>query len=189
MAAMHPVAGTTMVVIGLGGIGSALADRAAAFGIQVLGVRHDPAKGGPASVAEVVGAADLHAVLPRADWVVVAAPSTAETQSLIGQAALAAMKPSAVLVNVARGSLVDEQALIAALQDGRIAAAALDVTRTEPLPADDPLWDAPNLYLSPHTSGTAADYSDRLVDLFAENLARFCRGETLRNLVDPDLGY
>jgi phosphoglycerate dehydrogenase-like enzyme len=93
------------------------------------------------------------------------------------------------LVNVARGGLVEEAALLDGLRTGRLAAAILDVTRVEPLPADSPLWDAPNLYLSPHTSAVIEDYTDRLFDLFAENLRRYAAREQLRNLVDPARGY
>ena len=186
---MRPLARTTMVVVGLGAIGTAVAERARAFGVLVLGVRRDPSKGGPPSVEEVHGPGDLHAVLARADTVVLAAPETEATEGMIDAAAIASIKSGAVLVNVARGGLVEEAALLDGLRTGRLAAAILDVTRVEPLPADSPLWDAPNLYLSPHTSAVIEDYTDRLFDLFAENLRRYAAREQLRNLVDPARGY
>jgi phosphoglycerate dehydrogenase-like enzyme len=186
---MQPLEGATMVVVGLGAIGTAVAERARAFRMRVLGVRRDPAKGGPSSVEEVLGPGALRDVLARADVVVLAAPETSATERMIDATALSSVRQGAVLVNVARGALVDEDALLASLREGRLAAAILDVTHTEPLPADSPLWDAPNLYLSPHTSAVTEDYGDRLLALYADNLRRYAAGEPLRNVVDPDRGY
>jgi phosphoglycerate dehydrogenase-like enzyme len=121
---------------------------------------------------------------------VVSAPATPETHHLIDRAAFAAMKPGAVLVNVARGALVDEAAVVEALASGQLAAAALDVFEQEPLPADSPLWDAPNLYVSAHSSVSVDRYVDDVFDLFEDNLRRYAAGEPLRNVVDMEaLGF
>ena len=140
------------------------------------------------AVDELRGTADLHDVLGRCDAVVVSAPGTAETENLFDAAAFAAMKPGALFCNVGRGSLVDEPALIAALESGHLGGAILDVTREEPLPADDPLWAAPNIYISPHCSAAQDRYTEKLLALFADNLERYTRGEPLRNVVDRAAG-
>ncbi len=119
----------------------------------------------------------------------VSAPGTQATESLFDAAAFAAMKPGAVFCNVGRGSLVDEPALIDALRTGHLGAAILDVTRQEPLPADDPLWDAPNIHISPHCSAAQDGYNQKLFALFADNLGRYLREEELRNVVDRHAGY
>jgi len=184
------VEGLTLGVIGLGAIGTAVAVRARAFGMHVIGTRRSYRPGHEHdAVHELRGTAELHDVLARCDAVVVSAPGTAETENLFDAAAFAAMKPGALFCNVGRGSLVDEGALIAALESGHVGAAILDVTREEPLPPDDPLWTAPNVYISPHCSTSQDRYTDKLLDLFADNLARFTRGEELRNVVDRAAGY
>jgi phosphoglycerate dehydrogenase-like enzyme len=178
--------GSTIGIVGLGAIGSEIAKRAKAFGTTVLGTRRSYRPGMTAdNVDELFGPGPeaLAELLRRSDVVVLSAPATVETTDLIGAAELAAMKPGAVLVNVARGPLVDEGALIASLNDGHLGAAILDVTRTEPLPSDDPLWDAPRLYLSPHCSTSQDGYNDRLLDLYADNLVRYLADEPLKNLV------
>lgn len=180
------VEGRTMAVVGLGAIGTAVADRAAAFGMHVLGVRRDPRRPAPDSVAEVHGTDALPQVLARADAVVVCAPATAATRGLFGADAFAAMRRGAWFCNVSRGSLVDEDALVAALRSGRLGAAAIDVARHEPLPADSELWDTPNLHISPHSAASLERYMDSLIDLLADNLARDAGGEPLRNTVVPD---
>jgi phosphoglycerate dehydrogenase-like enzyme len=141
------------------------------------------------AVDELRGSDDLHDVLPRCDAVVVSAPATPETENLFDAAAFAAMKPGALFCNVGRGSLVDEPALIAALESGHLGGAILDVTRAEPLPADDPLWDAPRIWISPHSSTSQDRYHDKLFALFADNLNCFTRGAELRNVVDRTAGY
>jgi phosphoglycerate dehydrogenase-like enzyme len=178
------VSGLTLGLVGLGAIGTAVAERARALGMRVLAVRRRPrANGRPPEVDEVVGPERLHDVLPRVDAVVLCAPATAETHDLFDAAAFAAMRPGAVFCNVARGSLVDEAALLEALRSGHLGAAVLDVTREEPLPADSPLWDAPNLRLSPHSSASLDHYVESVFDLFADNLGRYLRREPLRNVV------
>jgi phosphoglycerate dehydrogenase-like enzyme len=182
--AMH---GRTLGLIGLGAIGQEIAHRALAFGMEVLAVRRS---GAPAeAVARVFPPEALHACLSACDVVVLALPATAETGRLMGRAAIAAMKPGAFLINVARGSIVDEAALAEALTDGRLGGACLDVFDKEPLPAESPLWGLPNVIVSPHMSGMAADYEERLAEIFADNLDRYTRGEPLRNLVDLVRGY
>jgi phosphoglycerate dehydrogenase-like enzyme len=184
------VEGLTLGIIGLGAIGTAVAVRARGFGMTTIGTRRSYKEGqGHPAVDELRGAADLHEVLARCDAVVVSAPGTQETENLFDADAFAAMKPGALFCNVGRGSLVDEAALIAALESGHLGAAVLDVTRQEPLPADDPLWRAPNAWISPHCSTSQDRYNENLLQLFADNLGRFQRGEELRNVVDRAAGY
>ncbi|MCC7273665.1 MAG: D-2-hydroxyacid dehydrogenase [Alphaproteobacteria bacterium] len=177
------VGGKTIVIVGLGRIGSRLAALARALGMRVVGVRRDTAAAG--SIAdEVVAPGRLRDVLPGADFVVLTCPLTPETQGMIDAAAFAAMKPSAVLVNVARGRVVDEPAMIDALQAGRIAGAALDCAWEEPIAAASPLWAMPNVVITPHTAGETQKYEANVVDILLENLERLWRGETmLRNQV------
>ena len=131
----------------------------------------------------------LNALLGEADHVVCLATATPETENLIDAAAFAAMKPGAFFVNVGRGSLVDEAALVAALERGHLGGAALDVVSVEPLPADHPLWDAPNVYLSPHAATSPSALFANLHELFLENLAAYLARAPLRNEVDPSRGY
>jgi phosphoglycerate dehydrogenase-like enzyme len=182
--------GRTALIVGLGAIGTAVAVRLRAFGVHTIGVKrsYTPGMSDPA-VDELIGPADLLATLPRAHVVVVAAPGTAANESLFDATAFAAMRRGAVFVNVARGTLVDEGALVDALRSGHLRAAAIDVAREEPLPSDSPLWDAPNLAISPHSSASADRYLERVVDLFADNLARYVAGRNLRNVVDLSGGY
>lgn len=173
--------GRTIVIVGLGRIGARLARFARAFDMRVIGVKRDVTPGA-ADADEIVTTAYLKRVLPQADFVVLACPLTPETENLIDGAALAAMKPTAMLVNVARGKVVDETALIAALQARRIRAAAMDVTREEPLPATSPLWAMPNVLITPHSAGETQAYEDNVIDILIENLHRLARGEAeLRN--------
>ena len=177
------LAGRTIVIVGLGRIGAQLARFAKAFDMSVIGVKRDLSSG--AGVADkVVAVTNLKSVLPEADVVVLACPLTPETENLIDATALAAMKPSVLLVNVSRGRVVDEVALIAALQAKKLRAAALDVTREEPLPPASPLWSMPNVLVTPHTAGETQAYEDNVIDILVENLGRLGRGETeLRNAV------
>ena len=174
--------GKTLLVIGLGRIGTRLAQLGKAFGMRVIATRRNPAAGA-AGVDAVAGNDRLHEMLEQADIVALTCPLTPETENLIDAAALAAMRPTAHLVNVARGRIVDEPALIRALQEGRIAAAALDVTVEEPLPPSSPLWSMPNVLITPHTAGETQSYEDGVIDILLENLQRLRRGEPLRNQV------
>jgi phosphoglycerate dehydrogenase-like enzyme len=183
------LSGRTLAVIGVGTIGEALAARAKAFGIRVVGVRRHPERGRPAGFDEVLGPVDMGRLLGLADIVVVAAPLTAETNLLLDADAITKLKPGAIVVNIARGQLVDEDALAAALLKGRLGGAALDVFTTEPLPANSPFWSLPNVIVTPHNSGFRAGHFDAVIDLFSDNLTRFERGDQLLNVVDLDAGY
>jgi phosphoglycerate dehydrogenase-like enzyme len=184
------VAGRTMVVIGTGGIGQAVAHRARPFDVRVVGVRRQPELGAPDGFDRVVGPETLTGLLGEADAVVVAAPATARTRGLIGKDELAAMREGAVLCNVARGALVDEQAVVEALESGHLGAAVLDVFAQEPLSRRNPLWTAPRAYLSPHIANAERpEYMARIVALLADNIERERRGRPLRNGVDFDEGY
>ena len=175
--------GKTLLIVGLGAIGSRLAALARAFGMRVIAAKRDPSSGGEA--ADAVFAQDrLLQHIPEADVVALTCPLTPETEGLIGAAAIAAMKPSAFLINVARGKVVDEPALVAALSARRIAGAGIDCTVEEPLPAASPLWGVDNALVTPHTAGETRRYEDNVIDLMLENLDRLWRGETsLRNQI------
>jgi D-2-hydroxyacid dehydrogenase (NADP+) len=175
--------GKTLLIIGLGGIGSRLAQLAKAFDLRVIGVKRDPSTGnGDADV--VHSAADLKKLLPEADFVALTCPLTQETEHIIDVAALAAMKPSAFLINGARGRCVNESALIEALTAKRIAGAAVDVTVEEPLPASSPLWTTDNLFITPHTAGETRRYEDNVIDILLDNLDRLWRNDdVLRNQI------
>jgi phosphoglycerate dehydrogenase-like enzyme len=176
------LAGSTVTVVGLGAIGTGIAERLAPFGVETVGVRHSPEKGGPCD--EVVGYDDLHDALARSEYVVLACPLTDETEGLIDAAALHALPTDAVLVNVARGGVVETDALVAMLRSGGIRGAALDVTDPEPLPEDHPLWNFENVQITPHSAGRTPAYHDRLADIVAENARKLIAGQDdLRNRV------
>jgi phosphoglycerate dehydrogenase-like enzyme len=174
--------GRTLGILGLGAIGEALAVRAAALGMRVIGTQRAPKPHPAVERVEPPERTDL--VLAESDVVVLLLPLTAETRGLVSRERLARMKPTALLVNLARGGIVDESALLEALREGRLAGAAFDVFATEPLPADSPLWDAPNLWITPHMAGGFPE-----IRLFAENVARLERGEPVRNAIDRERGY
>jgi len=175
--------GKTLLIVGLGGIGSRLAMLAKAFGMKVIATKRDLSKG-PGAADEVYRPDELKELLPRADFVALTCPLTPDTRNLIDRAALAAMKPWAYLVNVARGGCVDEPALLAALQGGQIAGAAIDHFWDEPLRSDSPFWDMENVLITPHTAGETRRYEENLLDILLENLERMWRGEIeLRNQV------
>lgn len=171
------LAGKTMLIVGMGGIGGKLARIAKAFDMHVIGTRRDPAKG-TVGADEVFADIDLLKVLPRADVVVLTCPITPQTTNLINAAAFAAMKPGAMLINVARGAVVDEPALITALQSGRLASAGIDVTVEEPLSASSLLWAMQNVVITPHTGGETRAYEENVIDVLLDNLVRLERGET-----------
>jgi phosphoglycerate dehydrogenase-like enzyme len=175
--------GKTLLVVGLGRIGSRLGRLAKAFDIRVIGVRKNPAAGGDGADS-VHGIGELHDLLPEADFVALTCPLTKETERLIDAVALGRMRKTAYLVNVARGRVVDEAALIAALREQRIAGAAIDVTVEEPLPPGSPLWEMENVLITPHTAGETRRYEDNLLDILQENLDRLWRGEApLKNQI------
>lgn len=182
--AMRTLSGRTLVIVGYGSIGREVALRARGFGMRIVGVsrsaRPDPA------LDEVRRADELEAVLAQADVVLVAVPSGHRTRGLIGAAQLAACKPGALLINVARGNVVDRAALIEALASGRLAGAGIDVTDPEPLASDDPLWDTPNLIITPHVSGASGPEGfARLADIVCANVARFVGGLEPQHRVQP----
>ena len=180
--------GSTMGIIGFGQIGRAVAQRARGFDMDVLAVDAH-AKDGEPWVDEVWPMSRLPELLERSMVVVVSAPLTDSSRNLLDADALAKMRPDAYLIVVSRGGIVDENALAEALREGRLAGAGLDVTAVEPLPADSPLWDAPNIIITPHTAGASSEKERRCVEILHENLQRFVRGEELVNLVDKRLGY
>jgi len=174
--------GKTLVIVGLGRIGTRLARLARAFDLRVIGVKRSP--GGEGEVDAVVHPDRLAEVLPQADFVALTCPLTPETEGLMGAAALAAMKPSAYLVNVARGRVVDEPALIETLRERRIAGAALDTFYDEPMPPSSPLWAMEHVLITPHSAGETRRYEANVVDILIDNLARLQRGETqLKNQI------
>jgi phosphoglycerate dehydrogenase-like enzyme len=178
--------GRTLGLVGLGGIGAAVAERAIPFGMRVVAVRRT-ATPSPIAGVEVVGS--LEEVLPDADHLVLTAPATAATRHLIDAAALAKVKPGVHLVNIARGSLVDQDALRAALDDGRVAMASLDTVEPEPLPPGHWMYDHPGVRVSAHISWSMPGALDQLYDAFLDNLVRRSRGEPLLGTVDVDAGY
>lgn len=173
----------TLGIVGLGQIGREVARLAKAFDMRVIGSRRHPDRPVP-HVDRLYGPEDLREVLRQAHFLVLATPHTDETHQLIGRAELALLPPGAVVINIARGSVIDEPALIAALQSGQVSAAALDVFAVEPLPPENPLWDLPNVIISPHSASTAASENRKLTRLFCDNLKRFLAGEALINRLD-----
>lgn len=180
--------GRTMLVVGLGGIGSEIAQRAHGFGMRVTAIRHSNAPG-PAYIERMGGPGDLAAMLPDADAVAVCVPLTGETRHLFDARMLSLMKPGSYLINVSRGAIVDTEALTEALRNGRLAGACLDVTDPEPLPADHPLWRMGNVLITPHVAADADLTRERVWTLFRENVRRFGVGEPLLNVVDKEAGY
>jgi len=183
-----PIAGRTLLIVGVGSIGGAVAGRARTLGLRVLGVtRH----GRPHPEVERMVTPDrLDEVLPEADFAFVSTPATPETRNLIDRRRLALMKPGAGLINVGRAAVVDYEALCDSLAAGRLSGAILDVFDPEPLPAASPLWQAPNLVVTPHISADDGEsYVALTLDLFFANMRRYLAGEPLQNVVRPELGY
>ena len=183
------VLGSRMTLIGLGRVGSRIAELSSAVGIDVTGHRRTPGGQAPPGVRRVVDAAGLDAALPETDLLVIAAPDTPETANLVDRRRLSLLPAHAVVVNVGRGSIIDEAALIEMLQSGRLRGAALDVFAKEPLPSDSPLWAMPNVIVSPHSASTVSHENDRLVDLFIDNLHRYLDGRPLVNVFDHGRKY
>lgn len=195
--------GQTLGLVGYGSISREIARLASAFGMQVLALKRDLKKLGHMSFHDKEGTGDpygeiperfyppeaLHSMLAECDYVVLALPLNHYTQHLIDEDALIAMKPSSVLINVARGQIVDEQALVEALDTGEIAGASLDVFEKEPLSQDNPLWEMPNVVVTPHISSLSDRYDERAIDLFCENVRRYLSGASLLNVVNRSLGY
>ena len=184
---VRPLRGKTLLIIGLGHTGQAVAARAKAFGMTVVGTRARPAP--MDNVDQVEAASALPSLLPKADFICVCTPLTPATKGLLGEAEFEAMKPGVFLVDVSRGSVIDQMALLSALRVGKVAGAALDVFETEPLPTDSPLWEVENLIISPHCSSVFSGWEEASFDLFLDNLDRWLLGQPLVNIVDPDRGY
>jgi len=180
--------GAVLLLIGLGAVGREVARLARAVGLKTSAVTLS-GRGDETLVEKIYPVADLDAALAQSDFVVLAAPETPETHHLMDAGRFSAMKPSGYLINVARGSLVDEPALIEALEQRRIAGAALDVAEIEPLPPESPLWKCPNLFITPHLAGASEHLWRRQTDLLIDNLERWFEGRELRNLVDLKRGY
>ncbi len=179
--------GRTVMIIGLGSIGQAVARYCKAFGMSVIGTKRrlEPVE----NVDTVFDSGALIEHLPAADYVVIAAPHTPATEGLLGEEAIAAMKSSAYLINVGRGQVVAEGALVAALESHRIAGAYLDAFEQEPLDESHPFWGLDNVLVVPHDSHSSPYIGDRLVDIFCGNLRRYVSGEPLGNICDPGRGY
>lgn len=176
--------GTTAVIVGLGEIGRRIARACRGLDMRVVGVRRHAQP--DVDCDEVVTPERLPAIAEKADWLIFACPLTEQTRNLANRELLARLPAHARVINVGRGGVVDEDALLEALREGRLAGAYLDVFATEPLPADSPLWDAPNLLISPHVGGASRGFAGRGVEIFIDNLRQWTHGEALRNLVRFD---
>lgn len=185
--------GRTMGIVGYGDIGRACAKLATVYGMRVVALRRHPSLSRDDPLCDVVYGRDkgsLNQLMSESDYIVCSAPSTVETRGMVDAGAFGSMKKNAVFINLGRGPVVDEDALVAALQSGKLKGAALDVFSTEPLPPDHPLWDLPNVLISPHNMDQTATFMDEATEFFVnENLPRYICGEDLLNPVDPKLGY
>lgn len=178
-------------ILGLGAIGNEVARLARGIGMKVIATRRSTTKRERSvlGVDEIFPLKDLPQMLGESDFVVIAAPLTAETRGMVSEAELRAMKPTSSIINIARGAIIDQAALVKALKEGWIAGAGLDVVETEPLPPGNELWRMPNVIISPHMAGSSDGRPRRLVDLFCENLKRYLAGEKLVNVIDPKKAY
>jgi phosphoglycerate dehydrogenase-like enzyme len=181
--------GMKIFIVGLGSVGRAVATTCARFGIEVWGMGRTTPKVAPEGLHKYVEPDRFKDALAEVDALVLACPLTRRTRNLIGREEIGLMRRGALLINIARGQVVDEPAMIAALADGRLGGAALDVAAVEPLPAESPLWTLGNVLISPHSASTVAAENGRIVDIFLDNLGRFLDGRPLRNLFDADRGY
>lgn len=181
--------GARIGLVGVGGIGSAVAHRCVALGMDVYAVRRHPGRRLPAGVNWAGGPRDIVRLARRSDALVVAAPHTPETRHLIGDAVLRALPRGAFVLNVSRGAVIDEAALLRHLDRGHLGGCALDVFQTEPLPGDHPLWRHPRVLVSPHVSAVSERFWERETALIVDNVRRYLHGRRLRNLVDWDAGY
>ena len=182
--------GQTLGLVGLGGFGLEMAKRAAGYDMSIIAI--DPVRRDrPPGVSELRDNTreNLHDLLGRADVAMMACPLTEETYHLIGREELALMKKSAYLINVTRGGIIDEDALCQALHEGQIAGAGIDVTEIEPLPPESPLWDAPNIILTPHRAGASQHRPRKIYEFFCAQLERYLKGEPVLNIIDKRKGY
>lgn len=176
--------GLHVVIVGAGRIGTAIASLVQRLGVTVTGIRRTPEAGSDGPYREILGVDALGGAVKEADVVVVATPASTSTKKLIDAAVLGSMPPHAMLINVGRGAAVDTEALVSALMREQIAGAALDVFDTEPLPESSPLWDVPNLLISPHMSGDVTGWDMAVAAIFADNATRFIEGRPLQSPVD-----
>lgn len=174
--------GQTAVVLGLGHVGREIARLARVLGLRVIGIRRSALRPGD-PVEEIHPPQDLPALLPRCDWLIIACALNASTRGLIDAHMLQRLPQGARIINIARGEIVDETVLIESLRSGRIGGAYLDVFAQEPLPAESPLWDLPNVIISPHNSAAASGNDDRVYNIFLDNLQRWTKNAPLRNEV------
>jgi phosphoglycerate dehydrogenase-like enzyme len=186
--AADELSGKTIGIVGIGKIGLELARICKCLGMTVVGTKRTPLQN-PAYLDEVLPPSALDQVLERSDFLVLVLPLTAGTELLLGERELALMKPSAFIINVARGQMIDEAALARALRAGRLAGAALDVFSQEPLPPESPLYDLPNVIITPHVAGAHRQYPDRAFEVFKTNLAAFEAGRPMINVFDRERGY
>lgn len=187
---IEELSGKTVGIVGYGGIGSAVAERAKPFGCKIVALRRKPENSAADPLVDRAYApAQINEMLASCDFVVAAAPLTPETRGLIGAAQIAVLKPSAVVINIGRGPVIDEAALVSALEGGKIRGAGLDVFTVEPLPAGHPFYKLKNVLLSPHSADHTAGWRDRAFQCFLDNFARFMKGEPLQNVVDKHAGY
>ena len=186
---LRELSSLTVGIVGLGGIGKAVARRCKALGMSVRGIDRRPMPRRPAGVEWVGGAEDLIELARASDFLVVAAPHTAETKHLVDARVLAALPEEAYVINASRGALVDEDALLEALESGRVAGCMLDVFAHEPLHADHPFWTHPRVFVSPHVSCVSERFWERETSLIVENIERYRAGKRLKNVVDLNAGY
>ncbi|BCM88926.1 glyoxylate/hydroxypyruvate reductase B [Abditibacteriota bacterium] len=181
------LSGKTLGVLGVGAIGSHAANIGKAFGMTVVGLRRS--KGEQPPIETMYGVDERAEFLKRCDVVMNSLPLTDATRGFLGDAEFATLKRGAIVVNTGRGATINTDALLRALNSGQVGAACLDVTDPEPLPADHPLWTAPNVFITPHTSGSRPDYDERADEIFLANLRRFLEGKELENVVNKEEGY
>ncbi len=187
--AIFELAGSTLLVVGFGDIGRALARKANALDMQVIGVRRNPVGEVPAYADRIVGLDQIEDVVGEADHVAICLPQTPGTTGLFNSDLIGRMKPGAYLYNIGRGPIVDTGALVSALASGHLAGAGLDVTDPEPLPAGSPLWNDKRVIITSHTAGSTPHFWSRITEILVDNISRFQKGESLVNVVDYDTGY
>jgi len=186
---VEELSGKTVGIVGLGRIGTEIAEKTKCLGMRVIATRRDPSRQASTSVDQLVHPTNLNQLLSESDFVVLSLPLTRETQGMIGETQLKSMKRTGYLINVSRGGIVQENELIKALKQRWIAGAGLDTFESEPLPEDSELWGFKNVIITPHIAGLTPYYDERLTNIFCENLKRFINKQPMINLVDKRLGY
>lgn len=186
---VEELSGKTAGIVGLGRIGTEIAQKAKCLGMRVIATKRDPSQNASKNVDRLVHPADLNQLCAESDFVVLSLPLTKETEGMMGEAQFKSMKRTAYLINVSRGKIVQEDKLVEALKQGRIAGAGLDTFENEPLTANSELWGFRNVIITPHVAGLTPYYMERLTTIFCENLDRFLHKQPLINVVDKNLGY